>query len=217
MSEIRVVPRWLVVVCYLVVAPFLFLAVGRIFGIESARWLSLQLAPEYIGQLPVLPTPSEYLHRIVGTLDLITFALQSLLLRTQRWLKIHKVLGRVYVLLMILVDGSGFWMIIQQPFGNWLEVGSTFLFGNLMLAQTLVAVWFIRRRNHEQHHLYMLRGFAILYGNVTVRLIYAPLWMILGLSERDGIGWAFLTGWLLNILVMEYLIYRYRQRKASQP
>lgn len=215
MSEITVVPRWLCVLCFVMVVPFLLLAMGRVLGLEVAMIYSFTLAPLYTSeQLPLLPILPEYSHRVVGTLALIVGTLLF-----SPWIrgfsvKLHKMLGKVYVGLILAVDLSGF-RLIFQPFGDWIEVVSTFVFGWLMLVETLIAVWFITKRNNEQHHLYMLRGFAILYGNVTIRLLYVPLWNYSGFTEREVIGPGFLIGWSLNALVMEYLIHRYHQKKAS--
>jgi len=136
-------------------------------------------------------------------------------LRKGRWLKVHRWLGRTY-LLSILFGGLGGLYMAQFAYGG---IISRFGFGALAILWLYTgyrAYKHIRNKEIEVHRQWMIRNYALTFAGVMLR-IYLPLSM--------GLGFDFVTAyviiawlcWVPNLLVAEWIIRSTRpaQRHAT--
>ncbi len=128
-------------------------------------------------------------------------------------LTLHKYLGYLYVALVMMLVGSG-WYLLPHIFGGYTEGVATVVFGLTLLPFfTLRGVWFACHGQFERHRFDMMRSFALLAANLTIRAIL-PVLTLCGVPEKTGIGLAFWAGWGLNVAYCEWLIHRRREAKT---
>src|SRR5690349_2105261 len=138
-------------------------------------------------------------------------------LRKGRWLKVHRWLGRTYLLSVLFGGLSGLYMAQFAHGGIITELG----FG------TLAVLWLysgtrayrhIRNKDLEAHRQWMIRNYALTFAGVMLR-VWVPLSVGMGADFTTAyiiIGWAC---WVPNLFVAEWIIRRTRpaRRRAVAP
>lgn len=182
--------------------------------IRYVQWIAHEFATVHLAVIRSFPV-SEHLHRLGGSLLVVAGLLQFSdgLRRTRP--RLHRATGWVYVPLAVLAGLSGAFMAFTHPFGGALEVVPSVVFGGALVVVTLVALALARRRRFEAHREWMVRSFAIVLGPMTIRLVYPPFWLLLGVPERQTIWITFWIGWLVNVAVAEAWIRARRRRLAA--
>jgi uncharacterized membrane protein len=130
----------------------------------------------------------------------------------------HRLAGRILVPAGVLVALSGLWMnfLYGHPPGDGESlVVVRFIVGSLMLASIVLAVLAIRRRDFASHGAWMTRGYAIALGAGTQAFTMLPWVVIFGpIGAADELPRTVLmtAGWVINLVVAEYVIRRRVQR-----
>ena len=129
-------------------------------------------------------------------------------LRKGRLLKVHRWLGRTYLVSVLFGGLSGLYMAQFAYGGIITELG----FG------TLAVLWLysgyrayrhIRNKDLEAHRQWMIRNYALTFAGVMLR-VWVPLSVGMGADFTTAyiiIGWAC---WVPNLLVAEWIIHRTR-------
>jgi uncharacterized membrane protein len=131
----------------------------------------------------------------------------------RRW---HRRLGYGYVASITI---SGIVNVYLSLFatGGWISSLRFMSLDVLWVATTLTAVRKIIAKDVQAHRVWMLRSYALTFSAVTLRILLAPLAMLLGDFEAAFriVAWAC---WIPNLLVIEVVISRMRLRNnnASQ-
>lgn len=163
----------------------------------------------YIAHLATILT-----HALSASVALLIGPFQFLpRLRQKRWLPLHRWLGRLYLLGILLGGLSGFYMARLAHGGFPAQVGFTML-SLLWLFTATMALQRIRTGNVRAHEQWMIRNYALTFAAVTLRLY-------LGLGQvflpEVGFTAVYITtawiSWIPNLLIAEWLIYR-RQPQA---
>ena len=132
-------------------------------------------------------------------------------LRKGRLLKIHRWLGRVY-LISVLVGGlAGLYMATLAYGGVVAQLGFAVL-GMLWLFSGLMAYVHIRNKRLELHRAWMTRNYALTFAGVTLRL-WLPLLNGLGMDFLPAyliVAW---LSWMPNLLVAEWMVRRRQSRQ----
>lgn len=135
----------------------------------------------------------------------------------------HRKVGWFLLPSGLTVALSGLWMTLTYPWPTgdgvalyWLRI----VVGTLMTVSLLLAVLAIQRRNFIQHGIWMLRAYAIGMGAGTQVFTHLPWLLLMGSESTPGEGPRAImmgAGWLINVLIAEWIIYRNLQRpqKAS--
>jgi uncharacterized membrane protein len=134
-------------------------------------------------------------------------------LRKGRWLKVHRWLGRTYMLSIFFGGLSGLYMAQFAYGGIITELGFASL-GVLWLYTGYRAYRHIRNKDLEAHRQWMIRNYALTFAGVMLR-VWAPLSVGMGADFTTAyiiIGWAC---WVPNLLVAEWIIRR--TRPAQRP
>ena len=125
-------------------------------------------------------------------------------LRKGRLLKIHRWLGRTYMLSILFGGLSGLYMA-QFAYGAIItELGFASL-GVLWLYTGYRAYRHIRNKDLDAHRQWMIRNYALTFAGVMLR-VWAPLSVGMGADFTTAyiiIGWAC---WVPNLLVAEWII-----------
>ncbi|MBB4907732.1 DUF2306 domain-containing protein [Actinophytocola algeriensis] len=123
----------------------------------------------------------------------------------------HRVLGRLIVPCGLVAALSGMWMAVVYPLpahdGDLLMV-LRLVFGSAMAAALVLGVAAVRRRDFGTHRGWMIRGYAIGQGGGTQAVLFG-FWTAAE-GDPDVTTRALLlgAGWVLNLVVAEWLIRR---------
>jgi uncharacterized membrane protein len=152
------------------------------------------------------------LHLIGGGLALALGAFQlNAALRRGR-IQLHRIIGRVYVVCVLIGGISGLRLAIASQGGMIAHVG----FGALAcvwLLTTIRGFLLIRAGSDIDHRASMIRSYSLTFAAVTLR-IYLPLSLAVGFPfdvAYPAIAW---LCWVPNIIVAERLFVRMRSRVA---
>jgi len=147
-----------------------------------------------------------YGHISLGGLALLVGWTQfSAQLRT-RSIKLHRVIGKIYVLAVMISGVCGIY-IAQFATGGLSNVIGFSLLGLFWLSTTFLAYQTVRRGKIVEHQNYMIYSYALCFSAVTLRI-----WLPLLTSLIGDFNTAYLiVGWLCwvpNLMVAYYMIHR---------
>lgn len=179
---------------------------------------------------PVTPENSRFFNaRLPVIVHIISASLYALLgafqfapgfrLRFPRW---HRRVGWLLVPAGLSASLSGLWMaqFYPWPAGDGVVVYvMRLLAGSGMTTSLFLAVAAVRQRNFAQHGVWMVRAYAIGMGAGT-QVLTGIVWAVLGGAAGEvGRNVVLGSGWLINIVVGEWVIQRRMtrpQRKAAR-
>jgi uncharacterized membrane protein len=180
------------------------LARGAEVTAANARFFAAPL-PVVLHILAVVP------YSIVGALQ---FA-PAFRRRRRGW---HRAAGRVLVVLGLVAALTGLWMTLVYPWPAGDGVGvylERLVFGTAMLGSMALALDAIRRRDFTAHGAWMTRAYAIGMGAGTQVLTHLP-WLVLADGRPGELPRAVMmgAGWVVNVVVAEWIIRRGSSRRA---
>ncbi len=188
------------------------------------------LASMYSGALNELTEPTDVVRRasypialighiIGGSAMLLLGFLQfstKLRVRYPHW---HRMVGRVLVAAGMYFAASGIWMNFSA---NAQKDGALYNFAQNTMACALIGVlalgiYAIRNGNVAQHRNWMTRAYAITLGTATQTVMLLPVFLIYGDVKGLLFDLVAVWGWVLNLLMAEYLLRRnsWQKRAAS--
>ncbi len=132
-------------------------------------------------------------------------------IRKGRWLKVHRWLGRTYLLSILFGGLSGLYMA-QFAYGGLITESGFTALAVLWLYSAFMAYKHIRNKELEQHREWMTRNYALTFAGVMLR-VWSPLSDAVGIDFLVAyrvIGW---LCWVPNLLVAEWII---RGNRRSQ-
>ena len=181
----------------------LVLLAGRYLSLEPDTFFPEQRAV-YTAHLTAL------LFHIVGSM--VALALGPFLLLNglrARWPRVHRWLGRAYLLGVLCGGLAGLYMSMYAYTGEIARNGFATL-ALLWLTTGAVAYIRIREGNVAEHRRWMVRNFALTFAGVMLRLQFPLLSAAFGFEVGYMVvAW---TSWLPNLLVAQWLI---RQRSPE--
>jgi hypothetical protein len=162
----------------------------------------------YIAHLAFLMT-----HIIASMLAILIGAFQFLPpLRKGRLLKVHRWLGRAYLLGILFGGLSGLYMAQFAHGGIISELGFGVL-ACIWLYTGFMAYKQVRNKDLEGHRQWMIRNYALTFAGVMLR-IWVPISGAAGIeftAAYTAIAW---MCWVPNLMVAEWII---RRSRKSQP
>ncbi len=148
-----------------------------------------------------------YLHIFAAAVALLLGPLQFRgALRASRP-RLHRWLGRAYLLLGVGIGGSsGLVLALNASGGPWARSGFAML-ALLWIASAAIALRCILMGNAAAHQRWMRRNFALALAAVSLRLLL-PAMVAGGVGVATAYAWVAWLCWLPNLLVAEWLIRR---------
>lgn len=123
----------------------------------------------------------------------------------QKYPKIHRWIGWVYVVAVTVGGIAAFQVSLQSSALLWGKLG----FALLALAwletcrRSIVAIW--RDKNIKEHEAWMIRNFALTYAAVVLRLCL-PLMIAMGMRSDLALSFNGYISWIPNLVFVEYLV-----------
>ncbi len=124
--------------------------------------------------------------------------------------RVHRVLGRTY-LLGVAVGGAGGLYMAPLAFGGWPARAGFLALSLLWLASSWLAFVAIRGGRIRVHRRWMIRSYALTFAAVTLRA-WLPLLQAVGLSFVSAYVAVAWLSWMPNLLVCEWVLMRERNR-----
>ncbi|HAS41556.1 MAG TPA: hypothetical protein DCS93_13830 [Microscillaceae bacterium] len=172
-------------------------------------WLSnILYGPEYTQKaLPALASKPgiEIVHRLLGAIYLIIGLLQfSPRFRKQRP-RLHKTLGKIFMVFSITAAVSGMLFAVLVPFAGFLEVFPIFTFAFFMLYATYRAYVHIRRGEVMAHREWIARSYAVGLGIATIRVMVLVINYLTAfkLDQPQVVMVSLWGGWVLTLGAVE--------------
>lgn len=142
------------------------------------------------------------LHFHAAGLALLLAPLQLVGAIRQRWPALHRLVGWLYVLAVLLAGVAGL-MLAPRAQGGWATGASFLLLALSWLTCTGLAVWHAVRRKVEAHRRWMLRSIALTFAAVSLRVYLGLGLALLQLKFLTAYLIAAWLCWTLNLLVVE--------------
>jgi hypothetical protein len=124
----------------------------------------------------------------------------------------HRFIGKwVLVPCGIAAALSGLWMSqfysLPKTDGEFLYI-QRLIFGSAMLASIVLGAFAARRRDYSAHGNWMMRGYAIGMGAGTQVFTHLPWLLFFGPADEFTRALLMGAGWVINLAVVEWIIYR---------
>jgi uncharacterized membrane protein len=135
--------------------------------------------------------------------------------RNSRW---HRMVGKwILVPCGLAAALSGLWMTQFYPWpkgdGELLYV-FRLIFGSAILSSIVLGAFAAWRRDYARHGEWMMRGYAIGLGAGTQVFTHMPWLLFLGAPDELTRALLMGAGWIINIIVVEWIIRKRRARKS---
>lgn len=151
--------------------------------------------------------PAYYAHVIVGGIILVIGFFQLHPDSLRRFRKLHRVLGYMYVVGVLLFAAPG--GLVMSFFinrGSWVQL-SFIVQVSLWFYFTSMAIYSIRQRNITAHRRWMWRSYALTLAAITLRVYIFIISYHYDLSQPHAYATLAWLSWVPNLLVAEiYLV-----------
>lgn len=155
-----------------------------------------------------------FTHVYCSIFVLILSILQFSTYLRNRFKRLHILLGRINVFIILLLAGpSGLIMSYYANGGLSSKIGF-FLLSILWMVFTYKAYSAARNKNWKKHHKFMLRSFALTLSAISLRLFKWILVSTLALPPIDTYRIVSWMGWIVNLIVIELIIYGKEQKSS---
>lgn len=194
-------------------------------AIAVVIWLYLQLEP-VVGvpedQL-LLPPHADFplyyplliTHMAAGTLAMLTMCMQVWPWLRQKFPRVHRVSGRLYITGALIGGVAGLIIVWWAPVPGKLGGACMLVF---WLVSTTAAFLAARRRDFVKHRRYMLYSFAIPANNLWAYAAYLVITKFeIQVDFAYFLEYARWMPWVGNLMLVQWWLYHTARRPAPQP
>lgn len=172
--------------------------------------------PEDSAHLAVAPY-SMFAHVLAGVLFGVAGPVQFVRALRNRFGRLHRMLGWVFLLSGAVIGLSGLSILVQVTSQRTPMVDiARGVFGVALLFALALAIAAIRKRDIVRHRAWVIRAYAVGMGLGTAALAFIPLYIITG---EPPVGLLsdilFVCAWLLSIALGEIVIRRSARSRAE--
>lgn len=149
-----------------------------------------------------------YMHIVLGGIAMLTGWIQFNGSLRNRYIHIHRLLGKIYVGSALVSGSAGFYIAMHATGGTPSVLGFSIL-ALLWLYSTLSAYLFIRRGDQRRHEIAMIFSYALCFAAVTLR-IWLPI--LIGITGDYFIAYPVVAWlcWVPNLLFAFFYTRRLR-------
>lgn len=156
------------------------------------------------------------LHILPGALFIVLGALQFVKNIRRNFIKIHRFMGRIYILLGLIVGITAIIMGFLMKFGGLAETTAVLVFSSYFLLALLKAYKHIRNREYDLHREWMIRGYAIGLAVATMRPIIGLFFAFTQIPFNRFFGYVFWIAFIIHLIVAEWWIRFTRSAAANK-
>tara|TARA_R110002124_G_scaffold69960_2_gene187698 strand:+ start:760 stop:1356 length:597 start_codon:yes stop_codon:yes gene_type:complete len=182
---------------------------AMLIALTAYRFLLLDMELAYPGMLAHLAERRTVLmaHIVAAPLALAIGVFQLWPSLRARRPALHRAMGRIYVLAVLVAALAGLVIGYTAPGGAVAQAGFVVL-ALLWLCTTGLALWHIRSRRIAAHRRLMVRSYALTFAAVTLRLQLPFFEMFAGMDYELASNWVAWSAWLPNLIFAEWWLRR---------
>lgn len=156
------------------------------------------------------------LHIVSGILLNLLSPFQFVPSFRQRWPGWHRWSGRLLILSGFLAALTGLWMNQFFPaYGGVLKYPGIIVNSLGLMVSFSIALRVILVGDVQRHRAWMMRAVAFGLGPATQRLFILPYFLVYGIPSDFLIGFIIWLGFLLNLAVVEWVLWRERSARLD--
>lgn len=129
--------------------------------------------------------------------------------------KLHRTVGYIYVINILMVTGPSGLLMSFYANGGVSSQTAFVLLSVLWIGFTAMALYKAIKKDFKAHRIFMIRSFALTLSAITLRCWKVLLVNFTDVQPMDRyriIAW---LGWTLNLIIAEWIIYKYFNRKKQ--
>jgi uncharacterized membrane protein len=168
----------------------------------------LQIKQDYISHQAWLT--AFYIHVFTSLFALLAGFTQFSATIRQRWPQLHRSVGYVYVVNILLITGPSALLMAFYANGGLSSRLGFFVLAVLWWWFTFQAFRYARQGNIQRHRAYMLRSYALTLSAITLRIWKMSIAHTLALPPMDIYRIVAWLGFVPNLLLVEYWLRRQR-------
>ena len=173
-----------------------------------------------------LQLKQEYIHITEWRVAFFTHVFTSMLVLiagftqfSKKFLKqqpmLHRTVGYVYVINILMVTGPSGLLMSFYANGGISSQTAFVILSVLWIGFTATALYKAIKKDFKAHRIFMIRSFALTLSAITLRCWKVLLVNFTDIQPMDRyriIAW---LGWVLNLIIAEWIIYKYIRRKKQ--
>ena len=122
-------------------------------------------------------------------------------------IKLHRISGRLYVAILLLLSGPSGLIMSYYANGGFFAQVSFLLLSTFWMLFTFLSLYFILKKQVIQHQKFAIRSFALTLAAISLRLFKYLLVFFFEPLPMDAYRIAAWSGWTFNLFVAEIIIY----------
>lgn len=207
-SAFRVLLWTGVVILILTLLTFSFMRSSELYQSIRTGTLPSEGTIEYgYARQPVLA----FLHILPGILFILLGVFQFIKSFRNRFINLHRFIGRVYLLLGLIIGVTAITMGFWVRFGGIIETSAVTIFGVFFLFALLNAYRHIMSKQYDLHREWMIRAYSIGLAVATMRPVIGLLFAFTDIPFSDFFGYTFWFAFIVHSTVAEIWIRFTRQ------
>lgn len=131
----------------------------------------------------------------------------------KRFSFIHKLSGKIYITLILLVASPSGLIMAFYANGGLIPQISFSILSILWFTFTLKAFTSIRKRDFQKHRNFMIRSYALTLSAISLRLFKYGIVTVFELPPIDTYQIISVLSWTVNLVIAEWVILRIRTRR----
>ena len=129
--------------------------------------------------------------------------------------RLHRILGYIYVTDILLITGPAGLLMGFYANGGLISRIAFVLLAILWIYFTAMALIKAKQKNFRAHRNYMIRSYALTLSALTLRAWKYAITNTIALPPMDVYRVVAWLGWVANLALAEYIIYRYNREKKK--
>ena len=198
----------------------LFLGLGIALSLSSLRYINFDSTYGFLRlKQTAVETgwylPAYYAHVLISALILLIgfFQVSNI---GRKWIRVHRWLGRSYVFgILLFAAPGGMVMSLFIDRGPWV-LGSFLIQASLWFVFTALALNRVLNRDITAHREWMWRSFALACAAITLRIYIYIFSFFTDLSQPGAYAMIAWASWVVNLVVVEWMIWRTRASRFAR-
>lgn len=131
----------------------------------------------------------------------------------KKWFKTHKLIGKIYVFIILLLSGPSGLIMSYYANGGTIAKIAFILLSLFWLFFTYKSFIYIKKGDVLNHQKFAIRSFALTLSAISLRLFKYIIVFLFHPPPMDVYRIVAWLGWSFNLIIAELIIYKYFQRK----